>query len=188
MNWRNTDTDWSTPIKLLHWLLGLAVIAIAALGLYMKYGDASAVEKIRLYALHKSLGLTVLALALLRLTIRLLDRRRPLPPPAMPRWQHVAATASHVLLYVLLIGMPLTGWLYNSASGFPLQWFGQLQVPALAARDPQLKALAGGLHFAGLWLLVLVVAAHAGAALRHHFVDRDNVLRSMLPRFRRSPA
>jgi cytochrome b561 len=187
MSWRNSDTDWSTPIKLLHWLLALAVIAIAALGIYMKYGDASAVGKIRLYALHKSLGLTVLALALLRLAIRIVDRRRPLSPP-MPRWQHAAATVSHVLLYLVLIGMPLTGWLYNSASGFPLQWFGRLQVPALAARDPELKALAGGLHAAGLWLLVAVVALHAGAALRHHFVDRDNVLRSMLPRLGRPRA
>lgn len=187
MSWRNSDTDWSTPIKLLHWLLAVGVIGMAVLGLSMKYGDASTVEKIRLYALHKSIGLTLLALALVRLAIRLVDRRIPASPP-MPRWQHVAATASHVMLYVLLIGMPMTGWLYNSASGFPLRWFGWLQVPALAGRDPELKALAGGLHFAGLWLLVLVVAIHAGAALRHHFIDRDNVLRSMLPRFRRPRA
>lgn len=181
---RNTEFDWSTPIKLLHWLLAIAVIGMAVLGLWMKYGDLAPVQRIRLYNLHKSIGLTILALALLRLLIRLVDRRRPRMPP-MPRWQRVSATVSHVALYVVLIGMPLTGWLYNSASGFPLQWFGQFSVPALSGRDAELKALAGGLHFAGLCLLAAVLTVHAGAALKHHFIDRDDVLRSMLPRFRR---
>lgn len=181
---RNSPTDWSTPIKILHWLLAIGVIAMAAFGLMIKYGDFSPVERIRLYALHKSTGLTILVLALLRLLIRLVDRRRPELPP-MPRWQHLGASFSHVALYVVLIGMPLSGWLYNSASGFPLQWFGWFQVPAIAGRSEELKALAGGLHFAGLCLLVVVLLMHAGAALKHHFIDRDNVLRSMLPRFRR---
>lgn len=184
MSWRTTPTDWSTPIKLLHWLLAIAVIGMAIFGLLMKYGDFSPVQRIRMYNLHKSVGLTILVLVMLRLAIRLLDRRRPLPPP-MPRWQRLAATSSHALLYVVLIGMPMTGWLYNSASGFPLQWFGQFSIPALSGRDAELKALAGGLHFAGLCLLASVLTVHAGAALKHHFVDRDNVLRSMLPRFRR---
>lgn len=186
MSWRNTDTDWSTPIKVLHWLLAITVIAMAVFGLMMKYGDFSPVQRIRLYALHKSVGLTVLALVALRLVIRLVDRRRPLLPP-MPGWQRALATTTHVLLYVVLIGMPLSGWLYNSASGFPLQWFGLAQVPALAERSGELKALAGTLHFTGLLLLILLLLVHAGAALRHHFIDRDGVLRSMLPRFRRLP-
>ena len=135
--------------------------------------------------LHWLLAVGVVGMAIFGLLIRVVDRRRPSLPP-MPRWQHVGATVSHVLLYVILIGMPLSGWLYNSASGFPLQWFGQFQVPALTGRDPELKGLAGSLHFAGLFLLVAVLAAHAGAAIKHHFIDRDNVLKSMLPRFRRS--
>lgn len=184
MTWRNSHAEWGTPIKTLHWLLAIAVISMAVFGLLMKYGDFSPVQRIRMYNLHKSIGLTILALVLLRLAIRLFDRRRPAPPP-MPRWQHLAATVSHVLLYVVLIGMPLTGWLYNSASGFPLQWFGQFSVPALSGRDAELKALAGGLHFAGLCLLAALLCVHAGAALKHHFIDRDHVLRSMLPRFRR---
>lgn len=184
MSWRSTERDWSTPIKTLHWLLAIAVIGMAAFGLAMKYGDFSPVERIRLYAVHKSVGLTVLALALLRLAIRLVDRRRPRLPP-MPAWQRISAAFTHVALYVVLIGMPLSGWLYNSAAGFPLQWFGLFQVPALAGRDAELKALAGSLHFLGLLLLVLVLAIHAGAALRHHYIERDGVLKSMLPRFRR---
>ena len=185
MLWRNSSTDWGTPIKILHWLLAIAVIGMAIFGLLIKYGDFSPVERIRLYALHKSTGLTILVLALLRLGIRVIDRRRPELPP-MPRWQHVGATTSHVLLYVVLIGMPLSGWLYNSAAGFPLQWFGQFQVPSLVDRSEELKMLAGSLHFAGLCLLVVLLMAHVSAALKHHFIDRDNVLKSMLPRFRRS--
>ncbi len=184
MSLRNTDTDWSTPIKLLHWLLAIGVIAMAIFGLVMKYGDFTLVEKVRLYAVHKSVGLTILVLALLRLAIRLVDWRRPELPP-MPRWQHWGSVFSHIALYVVLIGMPLSGWLFNSASGFPLQWFELFQVPALAARDSGLKELAGALHFYGLILLVLVLILHAGAALKHHFIDRDGVLRSMLPRFKR---
>lgn len=186
MSWRNTDTDWSTPIKLLHWLLALGIIAMVVLGLVMKYGDLGQVQRIRLYALHKSVGLTILALAVLRLLVRLLDRRRPQLPP-MPRWQHIGAAVSHVALYVLMIGMPLSGWLYNSASGFPLRWFDLFRVPAIAGRSPELKALAGTLHFAGFIVLAIVVVLHAAAALQHHFVHRDNVLRSMLPRSRRNP-
>lgn len=185
MPWRSSDTDWSTPIKTLHWLLAIGVIGMAIFGLLIKYGDFSPVERIRLYALHKSTGLTILALALVRLGIRLIERRRPASPPGMPRWQHAAATLSHVLLYVVLIGMPLSGWLYNSASGFPLQWFGQFQVPSLADRSEELKTLAGSLHFAGVCLLGALLVVHAGAAFKHHFIDRDNVLKSMLPRFRR---
>lgn len=187
MAWRNSATDWSTIIKLLHWLLAITVIAMAILGLTMKYGDLAPVQRIRLYALHKSIGLTVLALALLRLAIRLVDRNRPLLPP-MPGWQRAGAHFSHVALYLALIGIPLTGWLFNSAAGFPLQWFGQFQVPALAGRDQDLKELAGDLHLAGVILLGVVLLLHVGAALQHHFVHRDNVLRSMLPRFRRPPS
>ena len=185
MSLRNTAHDWSTPIKVLHWLLALAVVAMAIMGLVMKYGDFAPVERIRLYALHKSVGLTILVLAVLRLLIRLLDRGRPVLPP-MPRWQHLAATFSHVALYVVLIGMPLTGWLYNSASGFPLQWFSQFKVPALVERSTELKALAGSLHFAGFIVLAIVLLMHVGAAIQHHFIHRDNVLRSMLPRPRRN--
>lgn len=184
MAWRSGPTDWSTPIKTLHWLLALAVLAMVAFGFVMKYGDFSQVERIRLYNLHKSTGLVVLVLAVLRLLIRLLDRRRPALPP-MPAWQRATAAFTHAGLYVAMIGMPLTGWLYNSASGFPLRWFGLFPVPALSGRDSGLKDLAGELHFALALLLVLVVAVHAGAALAHHFQHRDNVLRSMLPRLRR---
>lgn len=184
---RSGATDWSTPIKILHWLLALAVLAMVVFGFVMKYGDFSQVERIRLYNLHKSTGLTVLVLAVLRLAIRLLDRRRPVLPP-MPAWQRASAAFTHLFLYVALIGMPLSGWLYNSASGFPLRWFGLFPVPALSGRDSGLKDLAGEIHFALALLLVLVVLVHAGAALAHHFQHRDNVLRSMLPRLRRGAA
>ncbi|MBX3725439.1 MAG: cytochrome b/b6 domain-containing protein [Xanthomonadales bacterium] len=184
---RSGPTDWSTPIKILHWLLALAVLAMVVFGFVMKYGDFSQVERIRLYNLHKSTGLTVLVLAVLRLLIRLVDRRRPVLPP-MPAWQRATAAFTHVFLYVALIGMPLSGWLYNSASGFPLRWFGLFPVPALSGRDSGLKDLAGEIHFALALLLVLVVIVHAGAALTHHFQHRDNVLRSMLPRLRRGAA
>jgi cytochrome b561 len=176
---RNDERSWSTPIKTLHWLIALLVIALGALGLYMK-GLPNSPAKIQFYALHKSLGLTVLALVALRILVRVSDRRPP-HPPTLPAWQRVAAESVHVLLYLALIAMPLSGWLFNSAANFPLKWFGVLSLPALSGPDPELKALARAAHFWLFWCIVALFVVHVGAALRHHFVDRDDVLRRMLP-------
>lgn len=185
MIWKNTDERWGIVSQGLHWLVVVLIIAIAAIGLTM--GDLpNSPDKIRTYALHKSLGLTVLGLALLRLAWRLWAGA-PAPVAGTPRWQERIATLAHAGLYLLLFAMPLTGWLFNSAAGYPLQWFGLFNLPRLVARDADLRELAGELHEAGFWLLVLLVSAHAGAALYHHFLKRDATLSRMLPRWPRRP-
>jgi cytochrome b561 len=136
--------------------------------------------KVKVFALHKSVGLTILALALLRLAWRL-GQRVP-REPSMPRWQYVAARASHFLLYVLILALPLSGWLFNSAANFPLEWFGLVHVPSLTpGLDPVLKSLALRTHVLLFWILAAVVAVHAAAALWHHFRQHDDVLLRMLP-------
>ncbi len=179
MSLRSDDTRWGGVAKALHWLMAVLILGLGAVGLVMA-DLANSPQKLKIYALHKSVGLTVLALALLRLAWRLLDRRpRDLP---MPRWQALAAHGAHLVLYILMLALPLSGWLFNSAAGFPLQWFGQFNLPSLTGgRDEALKAIAHEVHELGWWLLVAVLAAHAGAALKHHFVDRDATLRRMLP-------
>ena len=102
-------------------------------------------------------------------------------PPQQLRQQRVAQ-ATHVLLYALLIAMPMSGWLYNSASGFPLRWFKLANLPHLVEADPALKELAHSAHEFGAWLLIALIALHAAAALKHHFVDRDETLNAMLGR------
>lgn len=179
MAWRNDERDWGTPMRVLHWAIALGVIGLLAVGWWMQ-DLPNGPRKIDIYKLHKSIGLTVLALMSLRILLRLVDRRRPVPPE-MPGWQRRAARASHGSMYLLLLAMPLSGWLYNSASNFPLRWFDLFRVPALAAPDPALKAVAGAVHEYAAITLALLLSLHVAAALKHHFVDRDGVLRAMLP-------
>ena len=157
----------------------MLIVVQGAIGLSMvELGTTP--TKVKVFALHKSIGLTVLALVLLRLAWRL-GQRTPREPPG-PRWQRVAARISHVLLYLLLLALPLSGWLFNSAANFPLSWFGLVRVPSLThGYEPALKALAHGAHEFLFWLLAVLVAVHAAAALWHHFGQRDDVLRRMLP-------
>lgn len=178
MSARSTAAKWGAVTRIFHWGMLLAFAGMIPLGLYMTSLPLG-VHKLRTYALHKSIGLSLLALAALRLAWRSTEHR-PAPPP-MPRWQERAASAVHVALYALMFAVPLTGWLFNSAAGFPLQWFGISNLPALTAPNPGLKALARELHETGVWALVALVALHAAAALKHHFVDRDRTLSQMIP-------
>lgn len=165
--------------RFFHWAMLLLFIGIVSVGYYMTDLPLGP-KKLKIYALHKSIGLTLLGLAVLRLLWRLGERRPALPP--MPAWQVRAAGAMHVLLYALMFAIPLSGWLYNSAAGFPLQWFHLVNLPALAAADPALKATAKEIHEAGVATLLVLAGLHAAAAFKHHFVDRDNTLTAMLAR------
>ncbi|MEO8669874.1 MAG: cytochrome b [Tahibacter sp.] len=179
----NSSVLWGSGARSLHWLMAILIVVLGIVGLYMA-GLPNSPDKIRIYAIHKSVGLTVLALAILRLLWRL-GNRRPTDLP-MPAWQAWSAHAVHGLLYVLMFALPLSGWLYNSASGYPLQWFWTVQLPSLTGgADPALKPIAHAIHEWGFYVLGALVIAHAGAALRHHFVDRDETLLRMLPGLRR---
>lgn len=174
---------WGAGARALHWIMAVLIICLGLVGLYMSDLPNSP-QKIKIYAMHKSIGLTVLALLVLRLAWRMADRRPDEVP--MPRWQALAARGVHGLLYVLMFALPLSGWLYNSASGYPLQWFSLFNLPSLSGgADPELKGLAHDIHVYGFYLLVLALLAHIGGALKHHFIDRDDALVRMLPRLRR---
>lgn len=186
MQLRNTERRWGAISQLLHWAT-LALIAwLAWLGLTMVDMPPTP-AKINAYALHKSLGLTLLALVTLRLAWRLIAGT-PSPEPGTPTWQERIASITHWALYALLFAIPLSGWLFNSASGYPLQWFKRFNLPAIAGRSEELAATAIQLHEAGFWLLLLLVLAHAGAAFYHHLFQGDDTLRRMLPALRRAPA
>jgi cytochrome b561 len=176
---RNDHFDWGSVMRALHWLIALGVLGLLAVGWWMEDLPNSP-RKIDIYKLHKSAGLTVLALMTVRIAWRLLDRRRP-RPPAMPAWQQRAADTSHLVMYLALITMPVSGWLYNSASGFPLKWFELFKVPALTGSDATIKAVSGAVHEYTAVVLAVLAGIHVAAALKHHFVDRDSVLRGMLP-------
>jgi cytochrome b561 len=183
MQWRNSADRWGATARLLHWGTALLIIGLVAVGLLMQELPNS-LFKLKVYAWHKSFGLTVLALVLVRLGWRLFDPRPPYPA-GMPAWQQRLSSIAHGLMYLLIIAMPLSGWLYNSAANFPLRWFGLFGLPSLAAPDPELKQLARLLHAWGFYLLGLLFTLHVGAALHHHFVKRDTTLARMLPGLRR---
>ncbi len=182
---RHDARRWGALGQLFHWLIVLLILVQGTIGLVMvelpKRPSVFAV-----YNLHKSLGLTILALAVLRLAWRLFDGRpEPLP---MPRWQHLGARVMHGALYVLLFALPLSGWLFDSASGLrPLFWWGLIRMPSLTGgAAPQLRDAFAELHEILFWSLLVLAALHAAAALKHHFIDRDDTLRRMLPGRRRT--
>jgi cytochrome b561 len=178
MSLRNTEYHWGSVAKFFHWIIALGILLNGVWGLVMT-GMSTSMSKINVYALHKSIGLTVLALFFLRLAWRLFDRA-PRDEPA-PRWQQIAAHSTHVVLYGLVLAIPLSGWWFNSLHGYTLQWFKLFNLPPLAAKNDELAHTIRNVHEYLFYVLLLVLVAHVGAALKHHVFDQDNVLRRMLP-------
>jgi cytochrome b561 len=180
VNLRNTER-WGPVSQLLHWTIVVLVAGMAIVGLSLDSLPKTP-RYFWVYDLHKSTGLAVLALALLRLGWRLYAGTPP-PVPGIPAWQRRLARTIHVLLYLLLLAMPLSGWLYDSASGLrPLRWFGLFPVPKLAAPDEVLAGNALAAHELLFWLLLALVMVHAAAAVYHHAFRGDATLARMLPR------
>jgi len=173
----NSSTHWGSISRGLHWLTLILILGLATVGLLMTELPNSPF-KIQVYALHKSFGLTVLALTLLRLLWRwLAGSPEAISGTRLEQW---TAKAVHVLLYILLITLPLSGWLYNSASGFPLKWFNLISLPRLlGGYNPQVKQLAHEWHENGFYMLAVLLSLHAGAALYHHYVKKDDTLKRM---------
>lgn len=163
----------------LHWVMALLLLGMLGVGTWMTELRPSPI-KIQVYNWHKWIGLSLLGLLALRLAWRA-THRAPALPAGLPGWQRVAAGLSHAVMYLLMLAMPVTGWLQNSAAGFPLSWFGLFRVPALIPRDREAFAFWQAVHAWLAWALLLLILLHVIAALKHHFLDRDEVLRRMLP-------
>jgi cytochrome b561 len=161
-----------------HWLLAIAIIGALAVGLYMTSLPMSP-TRLKLYNWHKWAGVLILALSAARLLWRL-AQRPPADPPA-PAWQLKAAHAAHAALYVLFFAVPLAGWAYSSAAGFPVVLFGVLPLPDFVPVNRELAESIKPLHKWLAYALGAVVVLHVAAALKHHFVDRDGLLQRMWP-------
>ena len=181
MSLRNSETRWGWPAMSLHWLIALLIVALLVVGFVMVQLPKTP-KYFWIYDLHKSIGLTVLALMLVRLGWRLYAGV-PKPVPGTTRLQHLAAVIVHAGLYVLAIGMPLAGWLYDSASGLrAMKFFGLFVVPKLVEPNPAIKDMAHTFHVVGALILVVLILMHVGGALLHHLILRDRTLTRMLPR------
>ena len=186
---RNDADRWGWVSLGLHWLTAAMVLGLVVVGLLMQELPNS-LTKFQIYALHKSFGITVLALTVLRLLWRMFAGTPP-PVPGMPRWQRLAAAASHGALYLILLAMPVSGWLYHSASGAvprQLEWFKLFPLPSLSERDAAVADFAIAMHEWLFVALAVIVTVHALAALKHHYVDRDRTLVRMLPLMKGPPA
>jgi cytochrome b561 len=171
---------YSRTAILFHWLIAVLIIGAFTLGLVMTDIPGITPTKLKYYSWHKWAGVTILALATVRLLWRLANRA-PAYPASMPRWEQSAAHHLHSLLYLLMFAVPLSGYFYTLSAGVPVVYFGLFQLPVLIAPNPELKPLLKALHY---WLnmgLAACVAIHIAAALKHVFIDRDGVMKRMLP-------
>ncbi|TYT25676.1 cytochrome b [Luteimonas viscosa] len=187
MSLKNTRDRWGGVSQAFHWLIVLMILGLAIVGLTM--GELPRTPKyFWVYTAHKSMGISVLVLMLARLGWRLYAGA-PVPVAGTPRWQAAVASATHWALYALALAMPLSGWLYDSASGLrPFRYFGLFDMPKLSGPNEWLAERARDAHELLFWVLVLLVAVHAGAAFYHHLFRRDETLARMLPARKVRPA
>ncbi len=186
---RNTSLRYGTVAMTLHWLIAIAIICMIAFGYYLSTLPITDPSLYRLVQLHKSIGLTILALSVLRIIWRLINPVPPLPD-TLSRPMKFIARFTHVLLYVLIVAIPFTGWAMVSASplGLPTMWFGLFEWPHIAplAHLPfdQKPAREEAIHSVHAWLAygtAVLLLLHVGAALLHHYMMKDDTLRRMLP-------
>jgi cytochrome b561 len=176
---RNTPYRYGAVAKAFHWTIALLILGLLGVGIYMDE-FASLTERFKLMPWHKSFGITVLLLAFLRL-VWLAWSRRPAFIDTIPRWQRAAAAGVHYYLYFAMFAMPLSGWTFSSAAGRTVSFFGLFDLPNLVAKNEGLRDILSNVHWYIGYSLIPVIAMHVGAALKHHFIDRDDTLRRMLP-------
>ena len=174
---RNTES-WSATARILHWMMALMIITQYLSGWIADRMESSP-AKADLMTGHKSLGITLLLLLLLRAAWRWTHPAPP-PPAGAPAWEHRVSAAAHGLLYLLMAAVPLSGWLVASTSIIPWKYWWLFQWPSIAETDKQLHTAAENAHALLFWILLAVVALHIAAALRHHFIKKNNVLVRMI--------
>ena len=176
-----TPKRYSATAIALHWVLGVVIVAVFGVGLYMANLPFSPL-RLKLYNWHKWTGMTLLDLSVFRLIWRVTHRPPALPGQiavAMPTWQHHVHHATHTALYILFFAVPLLGWAYSSAVGFPIVLFGVLPLPDFVAADKAMAAFLKPLHLATAFALIGLALLHAAAALKHQFIDRDGLISRM---------
>jgi cytochrome b561 len=186
MQARNSAQSWGWVARLIHWVMAALILFQLGFGIWMVNFVPDLIRQFQLTQVHKSWGVVIFALALVRIGWRLANRAAPALPTGTPRWQHRAARISHGALYALMLVLPMSGWVMSAAS--PVQDLLNIEnmvFGAFALPDPwkpgveALSDAANAVHVAAAVGLALILAIHAGAALKHHFIDRDGVLARM---------
>lgn len=175
------EPRYTTVAIVLHWVLALAILTAFAAGVYLDDLPFSP-AKLKMINWHKWAGITILALSVLRLAWRLLNPPPALPAriqDAMPRWQQVAHHGTHHLMYLLFFVVPLAGWAYSSAKGYPIVWFGVLPLPDLMAPNKEMADTIKEVHAVAAFALIGLVALHVAAVVKHQIIDKDGLLNRM---------
>ena len=177
----NSRPDYyAASAKWLHWITALCIFIIIPVGIAMHEMNPGPLQN-QLYDLHRSLGFLILVLVILRLAVRL-SHGAPAPYVGLTTFERIASTAAHHLLYLLLVVMPIVGWVMTSAFGADITVFGLFKLPHLVAKDMALFKMLQPVHQIGGIAMAIIVIIHVAGALMHTFVKRDIVLWRMLPR------
>jgi cytochrome b561 len=175
-----TNGGYSRVAIGLHWIIALMIFASFGVGLYMTDIPGFTPTKLKLYSWHKWAGVSIFVIAALRVLWRLTHDAPPVTS-STPEWQRKSAHMAHVLLYILIIVIPITGYLLTSAAGIPVVYLGLWQLPSLLGENEALKALFTTVHAWLNYLMAAIVAIHAAAAIKHQYIDRDGTLARMIP-------
>ena len=178
-----TEPRYGLMAIVLHWVLAVFILSVFAVGVYMADLPFS-LAKLKLVNWHKWAGVTILALSVWRLVWRLRPRPPALPmriEHAMPTWQRVAFHGTHHLMYLLFFAVPLLGWAYSSAKGYPIVWFGVLPLPDWVPVSESLATVLKPLHALAAYGLIGLVVLHVAAALKHQFIGRDGLIDRVRP-------
>ena len=176
---RNTSERWGAIAKAFHWVIAALVLCMIVLGLWAVNAPLGPL-KLQLFAIHKLTGLSIFVLMVLRLSWRLINPT-PILPPSLSGWERVAARVTHWLLYGLILLMPISGYVITSAANFPISVFGLFQIPLIVPHDKGLEDLGETVHVLSFYVLAALLTLHVAAALRHHFILKDDILKRMLP-------
>ncbi len=177
MSLGNSATHWGLISRLLHWFMAIAIIFMFGLGATMINMRLSPM-KLEMFIVHKSIGILLLLLVTIRIVWRLLN-----PAPRSPRSfsasQRRVVAVGQLLMYALMICIPVSGWVINSAANFPLQWFSLFEIPPIAQPNLDTEAYAKTVHLVLVLTLGAVVLIHITAALNHHFIQKNDILKRM---------
>lgn len=174
MQIKNTGNSFGIVTIFLHWLMAILLIGLVCVGLYMTSVPVTEFT-LKLYGWHKEIGMTVLMLAMFRIVWRLGNINPSLS--SLSRWEQVAARVVHWAFYGFMFALPITGWLMTSSAGFPVSFFGLFLFPDLVSPNETRRAFFQEVHECLAYVLIFTFCVHVGAALKHQFIDKDNILR-----------
>lgn len=176
MQLKNSADRFGVIAILFHWVMAIIIIFLLCLGLYMADLPVG-LSKLKYYGLHKELGMLVLFLVSLRIIWREMNIT---PALKLPPLEKFAARAMHFLFYIVMFAMPITGWLVTSAAGLSVSFFGLFTIPTIISADPVKLEWLEEVHGWLAYALIAMIVLHVIAALKHHFIDKDDILRRMI--------